>query len=152
MALVGRRMSVWVFVVVWVFVLGMALLIAGVGLVWRKRFSIDVTLYQGIRAGAAIFGIGWGAVSMWRLSSQVVSQQSITRDFAPELIGYLAFWVLVPPTWFFLDYYALDNGAVAGIAQNKDAVLKSSKDYADFASRIWAAVVVLLVALVALMK
>jgi hypothetical protein len=65
------------------------------------------------------------------------------------LIGYLVFWVLVPPLWFFWEYFTADNAWIQGIAHD-DASLKKIKDYADFASKVWAGVLALLAGLVAL--
>lgn len=53
----------------------------------------------------------------------------------------IVFWGLGPPVWFFAEYFWLDHGWVSlppGAA--KDEFLKSVKDYGDFASKIWAAV------------
>ena len=55
----------------------------------------------------------------------------------------IVFWALGPPLWFFLEYFALDRGWVkvpVSDPAGKDAFLKSIKDYADYASKIWAAV------------
>jgi hypothetical protein len=52
----------------------------------------------------------------------------------------VAAWALFPPIWFFLEYYGIDNGFVSNLPLPKDAELASIKDYADYASKIWAAV------------
>jgi hypothetical protein len=53
----------------------------------------------------------------------------------------IAFCALGPPVWFFLEHFMLDRGwiSVPDLGSN-DAFLKSIKDYADYASKIWAAV------------
>ena len=53
----------------------------------------------------------------------------------------IVFWALGPPRWFFLEYFMLDRGLIkVPDPAGKDAFLKSIKDYADYASKIWAAV------------
>ena len=53
----------------------------------------------------------------------------------------IVFWTLGPPLWFFLEYFLLDRGCIAvPDPAGKDAFLKSIKDYADYASKIWAGV------------
>lgn len=144
--------NVWLFIVVWVFILALVLLVAGVFLVWRKCGSISEDLSGRVRAGAAICAVVWGAVSTWRLSSEVAIPRELNPAFVPELIGYLGFWVLVPPIWFFLEYYAVDKGAVTVPRDRREVALKATKDYVDFASKIWAAVITILLVLVSLTK
>ena len=53
----------------------------------------------------------------------------------------IVFWALGPPLWFFLEYFMLDRSWIkVPDPADKDAFLKSIKDYADYASKIWAAV------------
>ena len=60
---------------------------------------------------------------------------------ASQSVWEIVFWALGPPLWFFLEYFALDRGWVkVPDPAAKDAFLKSIKDYADYASKIWAAV------------
>lgn len=49
-------------------------------------------------------------------------------------------WALVPPVWFFLEYYGIDHNWLSNLPVAKDVELASVKDYADYASKIWAAV------------
>jgi hypothetical protein len=84
----------------------------------------------------------------------------------PELISYSIFWILAPPIWFFLEYFAVESAWINGLPQHLDGIfpnndvekterlayLKTVKDYADYASKIWAGVLALLLALIALKK
>lgn len=57
-------------------------------------------------------------------------------------------WTVLPPLWFFIEYWALDHGYIAlPPGENKETFLKSIKDYADYASKIWAAVLAILILL-----
>ena len=51
----------------------------------------------------------------------------------------------LPLLWFFLDYFSVASGFVLNPPQN---YLKTTKDYADLASKIWAAVLTALYFLV----
>jgi hypothetical protein len=65
----------------------------------------------------------------------------------------IRFWALFPPLWFFAEYYFVDSGFVAPPpGTTKEDLLSSLKSYADFASKIWAAVGALLAVLLALLK
>jgi hypothetical protein len=72
------------------------------------------------------------------------------------LVALVLFWGLCPPTWFFTDYYLVDQKAlglppdvIADIVAAVDAKgrkdvftahLAATKTYADLASKIWVAV------------
>jgi hypothetical protein len=56
-------------------------------------------------------------------------------------VGEIVFWTLGPPLWFFLEYDMMDRGWIEiPTSAAKETFLKSIKDYADYASKIWAAV------------
>jgi hypothetical protein len=60
---------------------------------------------------------------------------------SPFNIGEAIFWTLGPPTWFFIEYYAIDLDWIAlPTDQDKKDYLASVKTYADYSSKIWAAV------------
>jgi hypothetical protein len=61
----------------------------------------------------------------------------------------VACWALLPPAWFFGEYYAVDHDAFTELPVAKDAMLESVKAYADYASKIWAAVLASVLFLVA---
>lgn len=90
----------------------------------------------------AIFCIG-------RLIFKVGSRGSLDQEFLAELMAYSVFWVLAPPIWFFIEYFAVESNCIDGLAKSA-ANLKTIKDYADYASKIWAGVLALLGALIAL--
>jgi hypothetical protein len=49
-------------------------------------------------------------------------------------------WALAPPLWFFWEYWLVDHDWITSLPGAKDAMLESVKTYADYASKIWAAV------------
>jgi hypothetical protein len=49
-------------------------------------------------------------------------------------------WALAPPIWFFSEYYAVDHDCLTNLPAEKHELLDSVKTYADYASKIWAAV------------
>ena len=90
----------------------------------------------------AIFCIG-------RLIFKVGSRGSLDQEFLAELMAYSVFWVLAPPIWFFIEYFAVESNCIDGLPKSATN-LKTIKDYADYASKIWAGVLALLGALIAL--
>lgn len=83
------------------------------------------------RAVLAFLLLGYAANTIYRFASASHVQS----------VWEIVFWALGPPLWFFLEYFMLDRGwvPVPDVA-GKDAFLKSIKDYADYASKSWAAV------------
>jgi hypothetical protein len=74
---------------------------------------------------------------------------SIQELFRLELAGYAAFWIFVPPLWFYLDYFVVANGCIRGIAEaDIEKQAKKTKDFADSALKVWAAVLAALYFLV----
>jgi len=83
------------------------------------------------RAVLAVLLLGYAASTIYRFASPSPRQS----------VWEIVFWALGPPLWFFLEYFMLDRGWIkVPDAASKDAFLKSIKDYADYASKIWAAV------------
>jgi hypothetical protein len=59
----------------------------------------------------------------------------------PLIVSQIVFWTLGPPLWFFAEYYMIDhNWVVEPAGTSKAQFLESVKAYADYASKIWAAV------------
>ena len=83
------------------------------------------------RAVLAVLLLGYAASTIYRFASAS----------PPQSLWEIVFWALGPPLWFFLEYFILDRGWIkVPDPTSKDAFLKSIKDYADYASKIWAAV------------
>jgi hypothetical protein len=120
-------------------------------LVWSGscKGMLTIERYRGFRAFAAAFATAFAILSIVRLATNVAVARTVPTPFVPELVGYLTFWVLVPPLWFFWEYFAADKNWIQGPFSD-EASLKKMKDYTDFASKIWAGVLALLVGLVAL--
>ena len=118
-------------------------------LVWSGKCKGMLTTerYREVRAFAAALATAFAILSVVRLATNVPGQTTIPPAFVPELVGYLTFWGLVPPLWFFWEYFATDKNWIQGPFSD-EASLKKMKDYADFASKIWAGVLALLAYLV----
>ena len=122
-------------------------------LIWKELLpKISLNVFHRTRLGLAIFAIGYAVYSGARMVANVKPGTDIPKEFIPELTAYVAFWVLVPPAWFFLEYFAVANDCIAGFPGGCEKNLKSVKDHADYASKIWAGVLALLLALIALKK
>lgn len=63
-----------------------------------------------------------------------------------KVVIVVAFWTVVPPAWFFFEYYMVDHDWIRNLPMTdpggREAVLASVKTYADYASKVWAAVAV----------
>ena len=129
-----------------VFVIALGCLACGVLAVWGDFGHMTVEMYKLIRTAAAGLVSVHAAASVGRLAFQPLDAGH-KREFG----GYLGFWVLVPPVWFFLEYFAVASDDIIGFAGTPDN-LKQIKDFADYASKIWAAIVTFLTGVVALKK
>ena len=115
-----------------------------------SRGSITEDGYRRFRAVVILFSIVFAAIALLRITEKVAIPGSIPGEFVSELVGYLMFWVLVPPAWFFTEYFSYDNGWVTGVPGGLSKRLAQIKSYADYASKIWAAVVAMLLILISL--
>jgi hypothetical protein len=137
--------------------LSLVFLVVLVGLIWngRCRHCISEDCFGTFRMGLTTFAAICAIVCAWRLICNVAIPMKLDPGFVPELIAYSIFWVLVPPIWFFVEYFAVQTRWIRGLPANQyrlDEKLKEIKDYADYASKIWAGVLALLVALIAMKK
>src|SRR5271169_6526695 len=80
-------------------------------LVWSGKCKGMLTIerYRGFRAFAVAFATVFAILSVVRLATTVAVARTVPVAFVPELVGYLTFWVLVPPLWFFWEYFAVDK-------------------------------------------
>lgn len=118
---------------------------------YRQTDVVTEERYARFRLRLICFAIAAAAFTIWRIAWQVGIPRKIPPGFEAELVAYIVFWFLAPPIWFFFEYLAFDKKWV----QLKDATthatrLKEVKDYSDFASKIWAAVVAILLMMVAM--
>jgi hypothetical protein len=59
----------------------------------------------------------------------------------------VVFWTIVPPLWFFFEFYLIDKHKIDGAPDPANV-----KAYADYAGKIWAAVLAAVLFLFALQK
>jgi hypothetical protein len=112
--------------------------------------TIPIPMYQKFRALITLMIVIYAIISINRIATQMAIPQRLEQKFVHELIGFLIFWVLVPPLWFFFEYFATKNRWIENVPGEFDAT--TVKDYSDFSSKIWAAVLAVLVGLIALNK
>jgi uncharacterized membrane protein YozB (DUF420 family) len=143
---------------IWICIIALATLCILIGLVWFKQWRMEHKRYQCFLALVVILTVLYAVVTVWQLTTRVAIPGVISPVFRPLLVGYLIFWVAVPPVWFFFEYFAFENGWITQVGTNpinpvaSEAQVKRVKDYQDVASKVWAALVVLLGGLVALSK
>jgi hypothetical protein len=100
-----------------------------------------------VRTFAAAFAVFYAPYCALQLYANVAIKKGIEAHFAPTLVFISIFWVIVPPAWFFAEYFVLDSDAVS---KRDKRELARVKIYADYASKIWAGVVTVLAGLIAL--
>jgi hypothetical protein len=113
----------------------------------RGGIIMTYKAYQLVRGIVAAVLAIIGIVAIWLVADP--SQGPLSNTFNKVAI---VFWTVVPPAWFFFEYWIFDSeklikrpleGTNQPIAKEK--FLKSLKDYADYASKIWAAILAVLV-------
>jgi hypothetical protein len=142
-----RAVAIWISIVS---MIGLALLVMGI---WEGLFyqSIPDNVFHEFRKRLGILVMLYAIYCGWRLTTKVAIPRDLNQDFVPELVAYSIFWVLAPPIWFFVEYFAVASNSIVNLPGNplNRAVIK---DYADYASKIWAGVLALFLALIALKK
>ena len=89
-----------------------------------------------LRLVLAVALLFYAANTVFRFAGPA-SHGRMTNDSAWEIV----FWTLGPPLWFFLEYFLIDREWIeAPPMVAKEALLEETKNYADYASKIWAAV------------
>jgi hypothetical protein len=149
----------WCVVIPWLFALAvcivsMVVLALLVLLIWQGwlQHLISLDRFHKIRKYVALFVVLYATLCVWRLTKNVAIPRDLKQEFLPELIAYSIFWVLAPPIWFFVEYFAVASDWIHVPPANREEYVKTIKDYADYASKIWAGVLALLLALIALKK
>ncbi|HEX8835693.1 MAG TPA: hypothetical protein VF748_02060 [Candidatus Acidoferrum sp.] len=108
---------------------------------------VTYKVYRWVRGILATVLTIVGIVAIWLLASP--SQGSLGNTFNTVSI---IFWTVVPPAWFFFEYWIFDSEKLIERPRDsatnqpvaKERFLKSLKDYADYASKIWAAILAVL--------
>jgi hypothetical protein len=121
-----------VFTLGWMLACGvLAIIIKTKGKTYDYERYVAVRFWLGIPFSLAAI------VCVWAFAYCDIFESNGKAMLGPWTIAGIIFWVLFPPIWFFLEYFAAESGTIAG------AKLDQLKTYADFASKIWAAFLVL---------
>ena len=107
---------------------------------------ITYKVYRWVRGILAAVLTIVGIVAIWLFASP--SQGSLGTFNTVSII----FWTVVPPACFFFEYWIFDSEKLIERPRDsatnqpvaKERFLKSLKDYADYASKIWAAILAVL--------
>jgi hypothetical protein len=118
----------------------------------------EVVSYEAYRVarnlGSAVLP-ALGVATLLFAASRLTKPQTEPWYTSAVLVNFALFWALFPPAWFFIEYLAIDNGAIRlptleslerlnlrGEAEQKvkKELLASTKIYADMAAKIWGAV------------
>ena len=102
--------------------------------------QISYETYGKIRLSVAILLILYAGYCIVAFASGSFRIEGGKLPIATEAIFHVVFWTLVPPIFFFLEYYFIDQGKILNPNLKKDDFLKNIKTYQDMASKIWAAV------------
>lgn len=104
-------------------------------------------VYQWVRGILAAVLTIIGIVAIWLVANP--SQGSSGNTFNTMAI---IFWTVVPPAWFFFEHWIFDSEKLIkrpldtnNQPVTKEKFLKSLKEYADYANKLWAAILAVLV-------
>jgi hypothetical protein len=115
-----------------------------------RKFDYPV-YHRCLYIGAALV-LGFAAWTVGRIAPVLAAGDACYKPFRGELILLVIFWTLIPPMWFFTEYYGFDCKAVPPPApRSLKEHLEALRAYADFASKIWAALAALLLGVAAIM-
>ena len=90
-------------------------------------------IYRWLRFVLAVAVILYAGCTIYRFATAPHPMKDVA--YAWEVV----FWTLGPPIWFFLEYWCIDRGWIT-IAPGDGVDRDNVKAYADYASKIWAAV------------
>jgi hypothetical protein len=136
----------------WSAILAILFFVAAAG---QPKF--EYSTYQATRRAIALIIPALAVATLLLAAYRVTRDQAPPWWTSPTLVSLALFWALFPPSWFFIEYLALDGGAInlpkdkdlllnefklsASTSESvKEAVLKHARTYADLAAKFWAAV------------
>lgn len=124
---------------------------AAAALIWLQMLRVPTWSYAWFRFSLAIGAGDYAAYCAWWLVTRIVLAHTpaLTNELKLELVYIAIVWIVVPPVWLFVDYFAVASNCIMGLPGNEQN-LKLAQDFADDASKVWAAAIALIVALVAL--
>jgi hypothetical protein len=140
------------YLTIWIGAVALAILGAVALLIYLGGQGPTLETYHYLRGWVAILTVVFAVITVTRMISRVAIRRNLPDEFLPEMIGYVLFWVLVPPVWFFVEYYAFDSHWITLSTPDTDSQLASIKAYSDFASKVWAAVIAMLIFFVSLKR
>ncbi len=106
------------------------------------KMKISYKIFFGFRLIIASALLAYAICAINRFSGLVVGLSNRQPSHVFEII----FWTLGPPIWFFAEYYLIDKETITPPpGTDKEKFLVMTKSYSDTASKIWAAVLAVLV-------
>lgn len=119
-------------------------------LIWFRMLQVPTWSYAWFRFSLAIGAGDYAAYCAWWLVTRIVLAHApaLTHELKLELVYIAIVWIIMPPVWLFLDYFAVASNCIMGLPGNAQN-LKQARDFADDASKVWAGVIALIVAVVA---
>lgn len=97
-------------------------------------------MFNVLRLILAVASVGFSIFSVLQFSSSDVCEGT--------QITIIIIWAIGPPTWFFLEYFSLDKELVrlgSDSTATKELLLTQVKVYSDLASKVWAAILAVLI-------
>ena len=134
---------------------GTFVLLGGIAL-WIRLFKPKEVIpsdgHKHLQTGLAFLACLYALWCAYRLYELLLTSPRPALDQSLlEVMAISAFWFIAPPAWFFVEYFAVEKKVIRDFG-NSEEDLKRTKDYADYASKIWAAVIALLFAWASLKK
>ena len=108
----------------------------------RQKYYVSFRAFSAFRLLLVMLLIPFSGFSVYEFSS--------TATCKDTQIVIISIWAVGPPLWFFLEYLWLDKEWVQierKGASDKEAFLNKVKVYSDLASKVWAAILAILIVL-----
>lgn len=137
--------------VLWVVALAVMLLASA-----RAQPVIDYATFRDVRRIGTLVVVVLALGTLLLAVSRTLGPAALVWWTSPTLVSFALFWGLFPPSWFFIEYLAVDNGSVVisdlslackelevsncSVQAAKQALLIHVDKYADLAAKFWAAV------------
>jgi hypothetical protein len=94
-----------------------------------------------LRFFLGIIAICFAVYTLWQFATYDPGSDSRSLFYPVAVV----IWGLGPPAWFFAEYWMIDHKWILVPSGQEQIYLSSVKTYSDYASKIWAAVLAIVV-------
>jgi hypothetical protein len=137
----------------WVVCIGVLVSLCVLVVLISRRYLYKTISYECFRIFQNVATVLATLYAIWcagrLILNVVIFPVNFDQKLELELTANIILWVLAPPIYFFIEYQAVDNDCINDFPKSEEN-LKTVKNYAEYAAKVWAGVLALLAALIAL--